>query len=275
MAGTRTSITELLKNAAVGTEVDPEQQTVRSSPGAEAPQPEAEAPQPDNSRQVDENTNSLPTVFVPPSATDPAERLAYCEGAILHADRETDLATERITQQYLLWVGEPYRIVRDEELFRKAGYPTFDAWGRALNGHGGDYMGKVIRIAPVVRALSSVTRRQLKEQPLRPLVSVQREHGDEAVRECWRRAEASGNLTERGLRHAAVALGYKIAPEPAASVPTPRPLTPSTLLNVGRIKRLVSSDPAQARTLLQGLRHEIDALERDLASAASAEASQK
>ncbi|MFC8277794.1 hypothetical protein ACFUJR_35745 [Streptomyces sp. NPDC057271] len=156
------------------------------------------------------------TYFVPPGETDPAKRLSYCENAILHADRETELATERITQQYLLWVGEPYRIVRDEDLFRHAGYETFDAWGRALNGHSGDYMNKVIRIGPVIRALASITRRQLKERPLRPLVSVQRDHGDDAVRRCWRSAEAAGDLTERGLRHAAVEHGYKVDLEPTA-----------------------------------------------------------
>ncbi|MFE2015657.1 hypothetical protein [Streptomyces sp. NPDC059491] len=219
------------------------------------------------SRRVDEKTNSLPevSVFVAPATTDPAERLAYCEGAILHADRETEAATERITQQYLLWVGEPYRLVRDEDLYQQAGYDTFDAWGRALNGHGGDYMNKVIRIGPVVRALSLITRRQLKEQPLRPLVSVHREHGEEAVRECWRTAEAAGDLTERGLRHAAVSLGYKTAPE--AATPAPRkPVIPS-MPSLAGLKHLASTNPSEARALCQSLRNELDAIERDLAAA--------
>ncbi|MFE3152794.1 hypothetical protein ACFXJ6_40175 [Streptomyces sp. NPDC059218] len=206
-------------------------------------------------------------MFVAPRTADPVERLSYCESAILSADRQTELATERITQQYLLWVGEPYRIVRDEELFRLAGYETYDDWGRALNGHSGDYMNKVIRIGPVVRALAQVTRRQLKEQPLRPLVSVQRDHGDDAARECWKAAEAAGDLTERGLRDAAVRCGYKVNLEPATGriVSAPRPLEPASVLNLGKLKRLAAADPARALALCQELRAELDALERGLA----------
>lgn len=265
MAGTRTSITDQLRAMKVGNEVAADKRTVQAETKARV---EAEP-----SRQVDEKTNSLPSlppveVFALPSALDSSKRLAYCEAAIMRADRETELETERITQQYLLWVGEPYRLVRDEELFREAGYETFDAWGRALNGRSGDYMNKVIRIAPVVQALSSVTRRQLKEQPLRPLVSVQRDHGDDAVRACWHKAETSGDLTERGLRHAAAELGYKTAPQPPApaAVPAPRALTPSALLNLTRLKKLAATDPGQALALCRNLREELDTLERDLAS---------
>ncbi|MFG2631073.1 hypothetical protein [Streptomyces sp. NPDC048473] len=261
MAGTRTTIAEQLAATKTGTDVDPAKRTVQSS----------QSPQATASRQSDEKTNSLPSlpavsVFVAPRAADPAERLSYCENAILHADRQTELATERITQQYLLWVGEPYQIVRDEELFRLAGYDTFDAWGRALNGHSGDYMNKVIRIGPVVRALASVTRRQLKEQPLRPLVSVQRDHGDDAARECWKTAETAGDLTERGLRDAAIKCGYKVNLEPAAgrTAPAPRPLDPAGVLNVGKLKRLAATEPARALALCRTLREEIDRLEHEL-----------
>ncbi|MFF5939003.1 hypothetical protein [Streptomyces sp. NPDC012508] len=255
MAGTRTSIADQLRSTTVGTEVDPRKQTIQG-----------QSPQTKPYRRGDEKTNSLPavSVFVPPGATSPAERLSYCENAILHAERVTELATERITQQYLLWVAEPYQIVRDEDLFRQAGYETFDAWGRALHGRSGDYMNKVIRVGPVVRALSTITRRQLKEQPLRPLISVQRSHGDDAVRACWRTAEAAGDLTERGLRRAAVERGYSVAPEPAAPTPATHALAPSTLLNVAKLKRLAAADPAQARDLCRGLREELDAIERDL-----------
>ncbi|MET9957100.1 hypothetical protein ABZ135_36870 [Streptomyces sp. NPDC006339] len=255
--GTRTSIAAQLSAATVGNEVEPEKRTVQAQLS------------PPPSRQVDEKTNSLPAVshFTPPATTDPDERLAYCEGAILHAERETELATERITQQYLLWVGEPYRIVRDEDLYRRAGYQTFDAWGRALNGRSGDYMNKIIRISPVVQALSTITRRQLKEQPLRPLISVQREHGDEAVRMCWRKAEAAGDLTERGLRHAAVALRYKAGPpEPASPDAAPQALTSSALLNLPRLKRLAATDPVKALALCQSVREELDAFERALST---------
>ncbi|MDX2295879.1 MULTISPECIES: hypothetical protein [Streptomyces] len=259
MAGARTSIAEQLKNAAVGNDVAPDKQTVQAEAKTDS----------ESSRQNDEKTNSLPSlppvaVFALPPGLDSSNRLAYCEAAILYADHETELETERITQQYLLWVGEPYRLVRDEELFREAGYETFDAWGRALNGRSGDYMNKVIRIAPVVQALASVTRRQLKEQPLRPLVSVQRQHGDDAVRECWRKAEAAGDLTERGLRAAAVDLGYRTAPEPATPVPSPR-TTPSAVVSLDRLKRLAARDPERARALCRSLRDELDAIERGLA----------
>ncbi|SEB29538.1 hypothetical protein SAMN04490357_0013 [Streptomyces misionensis] len=274
MAGTRTSIAEQLANAAVGTEVEPRRQTVRPQSSAPSPRssvPQAESSQVNGSRQEDEKTNSLPdlpavTLFSPPTSTDPAERLAYCTGAIQDADRRTELATERITQQYLLWVGEPYRIVRDEELYRVAGYSTFDKWGRALNGRSGDYMNKIIRVAPVVRALSPITRRQLKEQPLRPLVAVQREHGDEAVRRCWRKAEAAGDLTERGLRAAAVECGYAIAPEPEPLEEVkPQPeLEPSDVLRLKKLQRLAASDPQRALALCRQAQSDLARLEQDL-----------
>ncbi|MFE2972194.1 hypothetical protein ACFXKC_53325 [Streptomyces sp. NPDC059340] len=182
-------------------------------------------------------------------------------------------ATERITQQYLLWGGEPYRIVRDEEPFRLESYPTFDAWGRALNGRSGDCMNKIVRIAPVVRALASVTRRQLKEQPLRPLVAVQRDHGDEAVRECWLAAGAAGDLTERGMRAAAVRCGYTVpveaAPEPAAIPPQRPQMEPSHILHLGKLRRLVADDPGQALELCRQLQGELARLEQDLASQAA------
>ncbi|MFJ1561292.1 hypothetical protein [Streptomyces mirabilis] len=276
MAGTRTSIAEQLRNATkVGTELDPGRQTVQpqsSAPAAQSSPDHAQSSQVTASRQNDGKTNSLPslppvTLFPPPESSDPAERLAHCTEAIRRADRQTELATERITQQYLLWVGEPYRIVRDEELFRLEGYPTFDAWGRALNGRSGDYMNKVVRIAPVVRALSSVTRRQLKEQPLRPLVAVQRDHGDEAVRECWLAAGAAGDLTERGLRAAAVRCGYTLpveaAPEPAV-IPQQQQLEPSHILHLAKLRRLAADDPGQALELCRQLQGELARLEQDL-----------
>ncbi|MFD7498718.1 hypothetical protein ACFV8T_41615 [Streptomyces sp. NPDC059832] len=143
MAGTRTRISEQLAATKTGTSVEPAKLTVQ-------PQARSGSSQVTDFRQSDEKTHGLPglpavSMFVAPHTADPVERLPYCEGAILDADRQTELATERINQQYLLWVGEPYRIVRDEELFRLTGYDTFDAWGRALNGHSGDYMNKVMR----------------------------------------------------------------------------------------------------------------------------------
>lgn len=267
MAGTRTSIAEQLAATKTGTSVEPAKRTVQAPTRSGSSQA-------NDFRQVDEKTNGLPSlpavsVFVAPRSDDPVERLSYCEGAILDADRQTELATERITQQYLLWVGEPYRIVRDEELFRPAGFETFDAWGRALDGHSGDYMNKVIRIAPVVRALAPVTRRQLKERPLRPLVSVQRDHGDDAARECWTTAEAAGDLTERGLLAASIECGYKVNLEPAAEqpAPPPRPLEPSSVLNLGKLKRLATAEPARALALCQTLRAELDRLEHELTQA--------
>ncbi|ORT53469.1 hypothetical protein BKD26_38200 [Streptomyces sp. CB03238] len=204
------------------------------------------------------------TFFVPPTSTDPAERLAYCQGAILDAERQTEQATERIAQQYLLWVGEPYRIVRDEDLYRLAGYATFDAWGRALYGRSGDYMNKVIRVGPVVRALAPITRRQLKEDPLRPLVSVQRQYGDEAVRECWKAAESAGDLTKRGLLAAAITLGYRVELGPAAEAAAQPPRLEPVKLSVNRLKRLGATDPVRALALCQQMREELAALERDL-----------
>ncbi|MEU0670920.1 hypothetical protein ABZ506_33800 [Streptomyces lavendulocolor] len=271
MAGARTSIAEQLAATRIGDEVEPDKRTVQppSSGSAETISPSSQV---SGSRQIDEKTGRLPspppegevTFFVAPGSDDPAERLAYCEGAILHAERQTELATERITQQYLLWVGEPYRIVREEELYRLSGYATFDAWGRALYGRSGDYMNKVIRVGPVVRALAPITRRQLKEDPLRPLVSVQRRHGDEAVRECWRDAEEAGDLTKRGLLAAAIRRGYKVDHLEPAEVPPQRPRLEPAQLSVSKLKRLGATDPQQALALCRKMREELAALERDL-----------
>lgn len=275
MGGARTSIAEQIAATKAGTDVEPSKRTIQPRQPSGPSQPS----QTTRSRQREGETGRLPnqlppgmTVFIPPASADPAERLSHCEGAILEADRQTELATERITQQYLLWVGEPYRIVRDEELFLLAGYPTFDAWGKALNGRSGDYMNKVIRVGPVVHALAPITRRQLKEDPLRPLVSVQRDHGDEAVRECWKAAEAAGELTKRGLLAAAIKCGYRVTLEPAKPATPTRPrLEPSSVLNVGKLRRLGATDPTQALALCRTLREDLDRLERDLAQVHAAE----
>ncbi|MGW5531717.1 hypothetical protein [Streptomyces xanthochromogenes] len=274
MSGTRTKIGDQLRKVKVGDEVEPGKQTVQrqSSPSNTPSIPEE--PQTTGSRQIDERTNSprigaqlAPiTVFVPPSSTDRAERLSHCVSAIREADRATELATERITQQYLIWVGEPYEIIREEKLYLLDGYDTFDAWGRALNGHGSSYMNRVIRVGPVVRALASITRRQLKEEPLRPLVSVQRDHGDDAVRECWKAAEKAGDLTGRGLLAAAIKCGYKVNLEPVEerTETAPQALEPSKILNVGKLKRLGATDPAQALALCRELQENLATLEKEL-----------
>ncbi|MFD8740795.1 hypothetical protein ACFV06_38585, partial [Streptomyces sp. NPDC059618] len=273
----------MLRNTTkVGTEVAADKQTVQpqSSPdhaqsSAQSSPDHAQSSQVTDSRQSDGKTGSLPTLqnlppveyFVAPPSDDPVERLAYCTTEIQGAERKTELATERVTQQYLLWVGEPYRIVRDEELYRLAGYSTFDAWGRALNGRSGDYMNKIIRIAPVVHALASLTRRQLKEQPLRPLVAVQRDHGDDAVRECWLEAAAARDLTERGLRAAAVRKGYTVAADQDADPDTVAELPPaveaSRFLHLGKLRRLADDDPAQALNLCRQLQSDLALLEQD------------
>lgn len=273
MAGIRPSIADQLRAVThVGTEVEPNRQPVQLPAASRAPR--EQSPHATASRQDDARTHSprhaaLPpvTTFVPPATTDPAERLSYCQSAILDADRRTELATERVAQQYLLWVGEPYRIVREEKLYLPAGYDTFDAWGRDLDGHGSSYMNRVITIGPVVRALAPITRRQLREQPLRPLVAVQRDHGDDAVRECWQTAARSGDLTGRGLLAAAIECGYKVALSStgqATDAPPPPALEPAGVLHLAKLKRLAAADPAQALALCRTLQADLAHLERDL-----------
>ncbi|MFI8365236.1 hypothetical protein ACIGD1_34430 [Streptomyces sp. NPDC085612] len=257
MAGTRTTIAEQFGRTAVGTEVDPAKRTVQAPSAGDGGTEDYQS-----SRQLDEKTNSLPPVFKRPQSEDRAERLAHCQGAILSADSWAQQATEAVTQQYLLMTAGAYELVRTEELWQEGGFESFDAWGRILNGHGSDYMNKVIRIGPVVRALATITRRQLKEQPLRPLVSVQRTHGDDATRRCWQEAERVGDLTERGLLAAAVKLGYKVEIEPAKKSPT-RALEPAKL-NVATLRKLSSRDPEAALEACRDLRRELDGLEAEL-----------
>lgn len=247
MAGTRTSIAEQFSRTAVGTAVAADKQTV---------QPQARR---DAGAQI--------PVFRAPTSQDPAERLEHCQGAITYADTWAQTATERIQQQYLLMVSGAYELVREERLWEGSGMPSFDAWGKALNGHGADYMNKVIRIGPVVRALASVTQRQLQEKPLRPLVSVQRDHGDDATRACWKEAEQSGDLTYQGFLKAAVKLGYKVEVEseprsPAAEIDPAR-------LNLTALRRLSISNPGRAFEACEELLGELAALKAEIAQRAS------
>ncbi|MFI1452134.1 hypothetical protein [Streptomyces virginiae] len=245
MGGTRTSIAEQFSRTAVGTGVAPEKQTV---------QPQRRETEPE-----------IP-VFRAPASQDRAERLAHCQGAITFADAWAQAATEGIQQQYLLMTSGAYELVREERLWEDSGMASFDAWGKALNGHGADYMNKVIRIGPVVRALAPVTKRQLQEKPLRPLVSVQRDHGDEATRACWKEAEKAGELTYQGFLKAAVKLGYKVEvesdPRPPAAAIDPAKLSLTAL------RRLGASDPDRAFEACGELMRELTALKAELSQRA-------
>lgn len=241
MAGTRTSIAEQFSRTAVGTGVAPEKQTV---------QPQRQAAEPE-----------LP-IFRAPESRDRAERLAHCQGAITYADAWAQAATEGIQQQYLLMTSGAYELVREERLWADSGMASFDAWGKALNGHGADYMNKVIRIGPVVRALASVTKRQLQEKPLRPLVSVQRDHGDEATRACWKEAERLGDLTAQGFLKAAVTLGFKVEVE--APQRTPAAVIDPAKLSLTALRRLSNSDPSRAIEACRKMMEELTALRAEL-----------
>ncbi|MFE2246653.1 hypothetical protein [Streptomyces lavendulae] len=246
MAGTRTSIAEQFSRTAVGTGVAPEKQTVQP--------------------QVRREGEPLLPVFRMPASQDRAERLAHCQGAITCADEWTQRATEGIQQQYLLMVSGAYELVREERLWEDSGLASFDAWGKALNGHGADYMNKVIRIGPVVRALAPMTKRQLQEKPLRPLVSVQRDHGDDATRACWQEAEAAGELTYQGFMKAALKLGFKVEVEsqprpPAAAIDPAR-------LSLTALRRLSTSDPDRAFEACSELMRELTTLQAELAERA-------
>ncbi|MFE2553623.1 hypothetical protein ACFXGI_34585 [Streptomyces sp. NPDC059355] len=242
MAGTRTSIAEQFSRTAVGTGVAPEKQTVQPQVRREA---EPQIP-----------------VFRMPASQDRAERLAHCQGAITCADAWAQTATEAIQQQYLLMVSGAYELVREERLWEDSGLGSFDAWGKALNGHGADYMNKVIRIGPVVRALAPVTKRQLQEKPLRPLVSVQRDHGDDATRACWVAAEEAGDLTYQGFLKAAVMLGFKVEvesqPRPSAAAIDP------ARLSLAALRRLSTSDPDRALEACSELMRELTALSAEI-----------
>ncbi|MGW7440884.1 hypothetical protein [Streptomyces sp. NPDC054849] len=241
MAGTRTSIAEQFSRTAVGTGVAPEKQTV---------QPQRQAAEPE-----------LP-VFRAPESQDRAERLAHCQGAITYADAWAQAATEGIQQQYLLMTSGAYELVREERLWEDSGMASFDAWGKALNGHGADYMNKVIRIGPVVRALAPVTKRQLQEKPLRPLVSVQRDHGDDATRACWKEAERIGDLTSQGFLKAAVKLGFKVEVE--APQRTPAAVIDPAKLSLTALRRLSNSDPSRAIEACREMMEELTALRAEL-----------
>ncbi|MEU2455873.1 hypothetical protein ABZ605_38010 [Streptomyces sp. NPDC012765] len=244
MAGTRTSIAEQFSRTAVGTGVAPEKQTVQ-------PQRQAEP--------------ELP-IFRAPESRDRAERLAHCQGAITYADAWAQAATEGIQQQYLLMTSGAYELVREERLWEDSGMASFDAWGKSLNGHGADYMNKVIRIGPVVRALAPVTKRQLQEKPLRPLVSVQRDHGDDATRACWKEAERLGDLTSQGFLKAAIKLGYKVEVEPSGRAPAAA-IDPARL-SLTALRRLGSSDPDRAVKACDELLRELTAFKAELAQRA-------
>lgn len=242
--GTRTSITEQFSKTAVGNAVPAEKRTIQPQGPQNVPAPQ------------------LP-IFRTPESQDRAERLAHCQGAITYADAWAQKATEEIQQQYLLMVSGAYELVRTEELWRVEGFESFDAWGRALNGHGSDYMNKVIRIGPVVRTLASVTKRQLQEKPLRPLVSVQRDHGDDAVRACWAEAEKEGDLTHQGFMKVAVKLGYKVEAEsdprpPAAAIDPAR-------LSLSALRRLSTKHPDRAFAACNELMNELTALRSEIA----------
>ncbi|MCB5181491.1 hypothetical protein [Streptomyces antimicrobicus] len=265
MAGTRTTIAEQFGRTAVGTAVPPEKRTVQPAVvgqvGAVEDQKAAGVEQTQDAAGQGAMT---PVVhFVAPQTDNRAERLAICQSAILEADRWAQAETERISQQYLLMVGGAYELARTEELWREGGFDSFDAWGRALHGRSADYMNKVIRIRPVVSALASITRRQLQEYPLRPLVSVQRDHGDEAVRQCWKEAERAGNLTDRGFLHAAVKLGFKVRIE--AEKRRSAPVIETAKLNITALRKLAGKDPAAALAACREVRRELDEVEAELA----------
>ncbi|MBC9730244.1 hypothetical protein [Streptomyces sp. TRM68367] len=209
--GRRTSIAEMMANTKTGNELPPDKRTEQQA----TPKTEDDS----SSRHRDQKTNRLParprlpqvsdahSDFRPPQSSDPRERLTYCVDALRYANNQIEQALVWIERQWILWVAEPLRIVRDEELWRLDGYPTFDAWCQAHYGYSGDLANKQIRAKPIVEILAPYVRKQIKEYTIRPLRGVFDKHGPEKVLEVWHRAEQNGDLTEAGLKAAIVSLG--------------------------------------------------------------------
>lgn len=98
---------------------------------------------------------------------------------------------------------------------------------------------------------------------LRPLVSVQRAHGDDATRACWKEAEQVGDLTYQGFMKAAVKLGYKVEVETAPQTPTAA-IDPAKL-SLSALRRLSANDPDRAFEACDELMRELTALRNELA----------
>lgn len=124
---------------------------------------------------------------------------------------------QRAKQQKIIVQGRTFQAMKKEELWKVLGLPHFDALVQAQFGFGKNYANKIIRAAPVVTALETLTSEELAEKHLRPLCGVLETHGADAVREVWTEA-ARKKITEKSLQDAAVFLGYAEPVERPAKV---------------------------------------------------------
>ncbi|MCX4784087.1 hypothetical protein [Streptomyces sp. NBC_01264] len=161
--------------------------------------------------------------FTRPQSEDPKERLAHYARGIAQAEMAGRANEQRVKQQKMIVQGQNFLAIKEEKLWEVLGLPDFDALIKARFGFGKNYANKIIRAAPVVMALESVTSMELVEKHLRPLCPVLKSFGPDAVRQTW--AEASRKkITEKTLQEAAAFLGFAepVEQKPKTVVPSSR-----------------------------------------------------
>lgn len=112
---------------------------------------------------------------------------------------------EAVIEKSLLDTGEALTEIRDNRLYRDAGYSDFDIYCRERWGWSANYVHKQIAAAPVVRALQECTIVQsdnatiTKESQARELVALFNEEGIEAVAEVVASVAATDKVTAANL----------------------------------------------------------------------------
>ncbi|MFD5065191.1 hypothetical protein [Streptomyces sp. NPDC058394] len=208
--------------------------------------------------------------FTEPDTTDPAARLEHYSRGIFAAQYAARANHERAEQQKLIGLGLRLQAIKDEELHKYAGFDTFGALVESRFGFRKHQANNILRVLGVVQALEAETTQELKERPLRILVPILQDHGDDAVRATWQEASRHGNVTETSLREAANFLGY--APPRELQPDTPKPLqkkAPELLREstaaVERLRSMAEKDRDRARREAEELQKAVDEFLKELA----------
>lgn len=257
----------------------PAQQTAEPTAAVAVPPPAGEvatvddaAPAvPEHPLAVDAHGFITAPRFAPPASDDQHERLAHYVRGVKVAEEVAKANHDRVEHLRVLSTAPHLIGIKDEELWKVAGYETFGDLTDAEFGFKKNYANKLIRSYPVALALESVATSSLKDAHLVALAPIHEAHGEDAVRQTWTEALRRGNTTVKGLLAAARFLGYGPPEQIAAVVTNSRPAAPKSTEPPGRaaaviadLRSLAEQDRERARREAEELRTMLDELMQEI-----------
>jgi hypothetical protein len=219
----REQATKAVPVPALAPEAQPEQAEV-----TRLPQPAAAASTPERSAVQEVAADGE----LPPDTADPTEILSKCEQIILAARVESEEKLRAVESAWLSKAGPAVRLVHRTKAYKRRTdangkpYRSFQRWAQERCGISRPHAYRMVSEGPVREALAPIYTGPLSTRQVDVLGPILRQHGEEAVRQVWKAAEATGGVTVQQLLVKRDVLGLAAGPEdyePPREVPEATP----------------------------------------------------